>query len=261
MIAAFSSVSLRRVLPIIALGVLSVVVLALGWDRELSFETFARHYDSLQGFVLRHEGSAWVAFIGVYAAAVGLSLPVGAYLTVIGGVLFGTVLGGAASVLGASIGAICIFLLARWALNSGLGAWLTRRTGPTGRRIAQDFRADAFSYLLFLRLVPVFPFWLVNLVAALCGVGLRVFAAATFIGIMPAAFVFAFVGSGLNSAVMAQSTAYQACLASGTRGCRLTFRPDAAFTPDLIAALVALGVLALVPAIVRRWRAHAAQQQ
>jgi uncharacterized membrane protein YdjX (TVP38/TMEM64 family) len=159
-------------------------------------------------------------------------------------------------VLGASIGAICIFLLARWALNSGLGDWLRRRAGPTGQKIAEGFRADAFSYLLFLRLVPVFPFWLVNLVPAIAGVGLAPFAAATFIGIMPAAFAFAFVGSGLNSAIVAQSAAYQACLASGGSGCRLMFRPEAAFTPELVGALVALGVLALLPAAIRRWRAR-----
>ena len=104
--------------------------------------------------------------------------------------------------------------------------------------------------------MPIFPFWLVNLVPALCGVGLTPFAAATFIGIMPAAFVFAFVGSGLNSAVVAQTAAYQACLASGASNCRLTFRAEAAFTPELIGALIALGVLALVPVAVRRWRAH-----
>jgi uncharacterized membrane protein YdjX (TVP38/TMEM64 family) len=256
MTAPLSKASLQRLLPIVAVVVLSIAVVAAGWHREVSFETLARHYDSLREFVLRHEASAVAAFVALYAAAVALSLPVGVYLTVIGGVLFGTVVGGAAAVLGASIGAICIFLLARWALNSGLGDWLTRRAGATGRRIAQGFRADALSYLLFLRLVPVFPFWLVNLVPALCGVGLLPFAAATFIGIMPAAFAFAFVGSGLNSAIMAQSAAYQACLASGSGGCRLAFRFDAAFTPELIGALVMLGVLALVPPAMRRWRAH-----
>ncbi len=256
MTAALSNASLRRLLPIVAVGALSIAVVAAGWHRELSFETLARHYNSLRDIVLRHEAGAFAAFVGLYAAAVALSLPVSVYLTIIGGILFGTVVGGAAAVLGASIGAICIFLLARWALNSGLGEWLMQRAGPRGRRIAQGFRADAFSYLLFLRLVPIFPFWLVNLVPALCGVGLGTFAAATFIGIMPAAFVFAFVGSGLNSAVVAQSAVYQACLASGDTHCRLTFRAGAVFTPELVAALVALGVLALVPAAVRRWRAH-----
>jgi uncharacterized membrane protein YdjX (TVP38/TMEM64 family) len=112
---------------------------------------------------------------------------------------------------------------------------------------------------LFLRLVPVFPFWLVNLVPALAGVRLAPFAAATVIGIMPATFAFAFVGSGLDSAIVAQKAAYESCLAAGHAGCRLAFHAGDAFTPQLITALVALGVLALAPVAVKRikaWRKH-----
>src|SRR5207247_1482970 len=98
----------------------------------------------------------------------------------------------------------------------------------------QGFREDAFSYLLFLRLMPIFPFWLVNLVAAIAGLPLATFATATVIGIMPATFAFAFVGSGLESLVVAKESAHRSW--------------------KLIAALVVLGLLALVPLAVKRWK-------
>jgi uncharacterized membrane protein YdjX (TVP38/TMEM64 family) len=243
---------LRRLAPLIAIGCLSLLVVAMGWERQISFETLARHHDVLRNFIAGHQASALAGYIALYIAVVGLSLPVGAYLTVIGGILFGAVLGGLAAVVGASIGAILIFSIAK----SAFGEHLVRRAGRAAEKIAQGFREDAFSYLLFLRLVPLFPFWLVNLVPALAGVRLAPFAAATVLGIMPATFVFAFVGSGLASALVAQEQAYGSCLAAGRTDCRLMFRAADALTPQLIAALVALGVLALVPVVVKRWRKY-----
>jgi len=189
----------------------------------------------------------------LYVTAAALSIPVGFYLTVIGGILFGTVLGGAAALVGATTGAICIFLIAR----SAIGEYLVRRAGPLAGKLAQGFRADAFSYLLFLRLVPIVPFWMVNLVAALCGVRFATFAAATALGIIPATFIFAFLGAGLDSVITAQQDAYRACVAAGRPDCRLQFHLHAAITPELIAALVALSVLALVPVIVKHLRGRA----
>src|SRR5262249_9026652 len=134
---------------------------------------------------------------------------------------------------------------------------LVGRADPLAASSGGGSRADAFSYLLFLRVVPIFPFWLVNLVAALVGVGPTGFAAATALGIIPATFVFAFVGAGLDSVIAAQQATYRACQAAGHSDCRLAFHMDAALTPQLIAALVALGVLALVPVAVKRFKARA----
>ena len=169
---------------------------------------------SCEDFIARNAAAAVAGYVALYIAVVALSLPGGAVLTITGGVLFGVVIGGAAALVGATIGAICIFLIAR----SAVGEHLVRRAGPLAERLAEGFRADAFSYLLFLRLVPLFPFWLVNLVPALCGVRLATFAAATAIGIIPATFAFAFVGAGLDSVIAAQEAAYRACLAAGASG-------------------------------------------
>jgi uncharacterized membrane protein YdjX (TVP38/TMEM64 family) len=244
--------SRRRFVPLIVVAVLSLAIVAMGWHRQLSLESLARHHEWLQRYIGAHEVRALAAYVGLYIAAVALSLPVGAYCSMIGGILFGVIRGGAGAVVGATLGAICVFLIAR----SAFGEHLVRRAGPTAERIAKGFRADAFSYLLFLRLVPVFPFWLVNLVAALAGVRLLHFAAATALGIIPATFAFAFVGSGLESAIVAQERAYHACVAGGGSNCRFAFHADAVLTPQLMAALAALAVLALVPVIVKRWNAR-----
>ncbi len=250
--AGSSKFPLRRLVPLIVIAVASAVVIAMGWHRQLSFETLARHDDALRDFIATHEMSAVAAYMVLYIAAVALSIPVGVFLTVTGGVLFGALLGGVAAVVSATIGAICIFLIAR----SAIGEYLVRRAGPVAERLAEGFRADAFSYLLFLRLVPIFPFWMVNLVPALAGVRLATFAAATALGVIPATFVFAFVGAGLDSMIAAQQAAYRSCLAAARSDCRLEFHVNAALTPELIGALTALGVLALVPVLVKRLRAR-----
>jgi uncharacterized membrane protein YdjX (TVP38/TMEM64 family) len=250
--AGHSKFPLRRLVPLIIVIAASAAVFAMGWQRQLSFEWLVRHHEALRAFIAAHEVSALVAYVALYIAAAALSIPVGVFLTMTAGILFGAVLGGAASVVGATIGAICIFLIAK----SAVGDYLVRRAGPLAQKLAQGFRADAFSYLLFLRLVPIFPFWIVNLVPALVGVKLATFAAATALGVIPATFVFAFVGQGLDSVIAAQQAAYQSCLAAARPDCRLVFHINTALTPELLAALAALGVLALVPVLVRRLRAR-----
>jgi uncharacterized membrane protein YdjX (TVP38/TMEM64 family) len=239
-----------RLWPLVLLMLASGIVLVMGWHRHLSFETLARHHEDLQGYIAAHRGAALAAYVALYIVVVALSVPVGVYFTVIGGILFGAVLGGAAALVGASIGAVCIFLLAR----SAIGEHLVRRAGPLAQKLARGFRDDAFSYLLFLRLVPIFPFWLVNLVPALSGVRLATFAAATALGIIPATLAFAFIGAGLDSVIAAHHVAHRSCLAAGRADCRLEFHVDAAITPELLAAFAVLGVFALVPVVVKRLR-------
>jgi uncharacterized membrane protein YdjX (TVP38/TMEM64 family) len=242
--------SRRRLVPLVVVAVLSGVVIGMGWHRQLSFETLVRHHEALSDFIAAHEASAVAGYVTLYIAAVALSIPVGFFLTMIGGILFGAVLGGVAALFGATIGAILIFLIAK----SAVGEHLMRRAGSLAQKLTLGFRADAFSYLLFLRLVPIFPFWLVNLVPALAGVRLATFAAATALGIIPMTFAVAFVGAGLDSVIAAQQAAYHSCLATGRDDCRLTFHMNAAVTPELLTALAALGVLALIPVVVKYWR-------
>ena len=164
-----------------------------------------------------------------------------------GGFLFGPVIGTIAALVGALAGGTVIFLIAR----SACGEWLTRRAGPFAAKLAEGFRADAFSYLMFLRLVP-FPFWLINLAPALFNVRLSTFVAATAIGILPASLTFAVFGAGLDSVIAAQEGQYNACLAAGRADCKIDFDLSQVLTPTLLLALGAFALLALVPAFARR---------
>lgn len=241
-----------RLAPLVVIILISAAVWAMGWHRFLSFESFAHRHAVLRDFIDRDILIAVAAYVALYIVVVALSVPGGLFLTVTGGILFGAMLGGAAALVGATIGAICIFLIAK----SALGEHLMRRAGPVAAKLADGFRQDAFSYLLFLRLVPIFPFWLVNLVPAVCGVSLATFVAASVLGMIPATFAFAFVGAGLDSVVAAQEAAYQTCVTAGRTDCRLDFHLRTAITPEIMAALAALGVLALIPVVVKRLRAR-----
>jgi uncharacterized membrane protein YdjX (TVP38/TMEM64 family) len=241
---------LRRLIPVGAVVLAMAVVYATGWHHSLSLETLVRHRAVIDDFIDTHALTAVAAFVLIYIVTVALSIPGAILLTVSGGILFGWRVGGLAALVGATVGATVIFEIARTAC----GGALVRRAGPRAMKIAEGFRAHAFSYLLFVRLVPVFPFWLVNLAAALVGVRLRTFLAATLIGIIPGTFAYAMVGAGLDSVIAAQETAFRACIAAGRADCRLNFDPSAAITPELIAALVALGLVSLVPILIKRFK-------
>jgi uncharacterized membrane protein YdjX (TVP38/TMEM64 family) len=223
------------------------VVYGLGLHRDISFETLIRNRVTIDRFIVEHGGLAVTGYVALYVAVVSLSLPGGAILTMAGGFLFGALLGGIAATLGALAGATIIFLIAR----SAAGEFLTRRAGPFAARLARGFQANAFSYLLFLRLVPI-PFWLVNLAPALFGVRLSTYVVATAIGIIPATAIFAVFGAELGGVVAIQEAQYKACLAAAQNNCSLSFDPSQVLTPSLLGALAALGVLALVPVLIRR---------
>ena len=241
---------LRR---LVAFGLLVTLVGLVYWSgvyQQLSPETLVRNRADIVGFIAGHRLPALALYVALYIAVIAMSVPVAMFMTIAGGFLFGTLVGGLATIFGATTGAALVFLIAR----STLGEALLRRAGPIAARFAAGFRADAFSYLLFLRLVPV-PFWLVNLAPAFAGVRLSTFVAATAIGIVPATFTFAFFGAGLDSVIAAQAEAYKACFAAGRDDCHVDLDLSQVLTPTLLAALVALGCLALVPILARRfWR-------
>jgi uncharacterized membrane protein YdjX (TVP38/TMEM64 family) len=246
---------LGRLVPLGVVLALMAFAVAMGWHRQLSLETLARHRSAIEALVSAHWVVAIFAFIAVYAAAVALSFPGAALLTIGGGMLFGTLAGGLSAVAAATIGATAIFLITKFACGCVAGCGWVRRAGPLGEKLAAGFRKNAFWYLVFLRLVPLFPFWLVNLVPAPAGVGLVPFIAATALGIIPATFAYAFFGAGLNSAIAAQDAVYEACVAAREEGCHFDFNLQAAATPELIGGLVILGLIALIPPAVKRYGA------
>jgi uncharacterized membrane protein YdjX (TVP38/TMEM64 family) len=154
-------------------------------------------------------------------------------MTLAGGFLFGLWLGTLYSLIGATVGAVGVFLAAR----AGL-AGMSARAGHRVRRLEAGFREDAFNYLIVLRLIPIFPFWLVNLVAGATGMALPAYVAATFFGMIPGTFVYAGLGNGMG-----------ALIADGQP-------PDLniLFRPIVLLPIIGLAALALLPVLYKRWR-------
>jgi uncharacterized membrane protein YdjX (TVP38/TMEM64 family) len=230
---------------------LMAVGYVLGLHEYLTLEAIAENRASLEAFTRENWPLALALFMAVYVAAVALSIPGASVLTVAGGLLFGWVVTGTVVIFSATLGATLFFLVVRTALGAGL----VSKTNPKLAAIRDGFVRDAFNYLLFLRLVPAFPFWLVNLAAAVSGMRLRIFVAATAIGIIPATFAFAYVGEGLDSVLDAQMQIHSACVAEkGESACPFALSLSSLVTTELLIAFAALGLLALVPVALRRWR-------
>jgi uncharacterized membrane protein YdjX (TVP38/TMEM64 family) len=249
--------AMLRLLPLVVIVGVAGLVIAAGGHRHLSLETLLRYRVDIDTFVAMHRAVAIIALIALYTAAVAFSIPAAAGLTICGGLIFGGLTGAIAAITAATLGATIVFLIAKAAMrgvapgDAGTLAAATWRSGRTAERFAAGFHKDAFWYLVSLRLMPVFPFWLINLASAPCGIPLRTFVAATAIGIIPANFAYAFFGAGLDSSIAAQASAYRACLATLQTNCHLDFDLMATVTPQLIAGLIAFGLIAVIPPVVR----------
>ena len=225
-----NGISARRLVPLGLLVAAGIAFIAIGGRQYLTFAALAENRDWLCDLVQRWGLVSGFLYIAAYAGLVALSVPGAAVLTIAGGFLFGTWLGTLCAVLGATLGATGIFLATR----AGLGG-LARRAGPLVGKLEAGFRADAFNYLLVLRLVFIVPFWLVNLVPALVGVRLSTFIVATFLGIIPGTFVYASFGNGLGNLV-------------GEPGLGVLLKLS------VIGPIIGLVILALVPVGYKRWR-------
>ena len=248
---------LKRLWPLVLLGCAIALVFAMGWQRYLTLAELAARRDALRLAIAEQPLLSLLAYVGIYAGCVALSLPGGAVLTLAGGFLFGWLVGGIAAIVAATIGAVLVFLIAKTALGEPLAA----RAGPWVDRLRKGFQEDAFSYLLFLRLVPIFPFWLVNLAPGLLGVGLGTYMLATAIGIVPGTFAYSIAGRGLDSLIEAQQAVHQSCLAKmgsdAQNSCPFVLEPQALLTPGLLAGFVALGLVALLPIALKRLKRRA----
>jgi uncharacterized membrane protein YdjX (TVP38/TMEM64 family) len=166
---------------------------ALGLDRYASFNALREHREALRTWVQTSGLLAVLAYMAVYAISVAFSLPGATVLSVAGGFLFGTVWGMVYIVISATLGATVLFYIAKTTLGDPL------RAGPWLQKMQAGFQHNALSYLLVLRLVPLFPFFVVNLVPAFLGVSLPTYVLGTFVGIIPGAFIYSTVCAGLGS--------------------------------------------------------------
>lgn len=215
---------------IIALGVAAFYF--FGLDKYVTFSALKEHRHTLLAFVQENLLTAVVLYMVIYVVMVALSLPGGAPMTITGGFLFGAMLGAVQVLFAATLGATLLFLTARLALGDAL----KEKAGPWMKKLEGGFKENALSYLLVLRLVPLFPFFVVNLVPAFLNVRARVYIIGTFFGIMPGTFVFTSIGSGIGSVFDAGEA----------------FSPRGILTTEVIIALIGLSVLALAPVIYKQ---------
>jgi len=227
----------KRIVPVAVLLVVLAVFFASGAHHHTNFETLKENYLDLQGFVESNFLVAALLFVLAYTVSSAASLPVASLLTLLGGFLFGWLLGTVFSVVGATIGATILFTVA----HTSFGDALRDKVKPYVGRMEAGFHKNAFSYLLFLRLMPAFPFFVVNLVPAFLGVKTRLFIVTTFIGIIPGSAIYNFIGSGLGDN-----------LASGEE-----FSLETAINQEIIIGLAGLAIIALAPIIWRKFKGGA----
>lgn len=214
--------------PLLALIVLSAITAGLVWGGHFDFDALKSHRQQLLDYTHQHYKTVLVVVLVVYTLATAVSFPMGIVMTFAVGFLFGRWVGTAIVVFAASVGATLAFLSARYLFADVV----RRRMGPRLKRMSRGFEEDAFNYILFTRLVPVFPFWLMNLVPAFTPVSARTFFVATLIGILPGTFVFANVGESLA---------------------RIDSPRDLVGTQTLL-ALALLGAMSLVPIVIKKLR-------
>ena len=210
---------------LLAVGIGAFFYFNLG--QYLSLDALKANRDNLLSYTEANFGPAVGIFILLYIIQTGFSLPGGAIMTLAGGFLFGSMLGTLFVNIGATAGATLAFLVARYLLRDWVESKFGDRLGP----IQAGFAQNAFSYLMTLRLIPAFPFFLVNLVSGLTRVNLGTYVTATSLGIIPGSFVFAFAGRQLGTINSLGEIA----------------------SPPVLMAFTLLGLLAIMPIIYRKF--------
>jgi len=233
----------------------SVLILAVAiWTlaRIVRIDALFEHYGAITDYVRAHFGPAIALYIAIYIVVVVFSIPVALALSLIGGALFGGLAAGLAIVFAATLGAVLVFLAARGLFH----AYFVRKTEAWLGGIRQEFHADAASYLLILRLTPIFPFAAVNLAAALLGARLGTYFWTTLVGIVPGTLAYSFVGAGLNGVLESEARRLAECRARGASPCVASFDPSAFVSRDIALALGGLAVLVLLSMLARRHRSR-----
>ena len=227
---------IKRFVPIAILMVGLAMALYFDIHKLLSFDVIGDNYSILKGYIDNQYILSLLLFSLVYILTVALSIPGASILSLLFGALLGTFIAGILIVVSATIGATIIFLAAKYAFHDSL----KKRAGPWLTKMQTGFNKNAFSYMMFLRLVPAFPFFVVNVVPAFLGVSLPVYIITTFIGIIPGTFVYASIGSGIGYIIEQGRTPNLSVLSS----------------PEVLLPLAALGFLALIPVAYKKIRGN-----
>jgi uncharacterized membrane protein YdjX (TVP38/TMEM64 family) len=221
-----------RLLPIIGLVASFLAFFWLGLDRYLSLQALKENKELLGQWRDEHYLMSVLLFVCSYSVLISISVPVGIWMTLAGGFMFGTLAGGFFSLAGATLGAAVIFYIARYTLADELRI----KCEKAMVKMEAGFEENQLSYMLVLRLVPLFPFWLVNLVPAFLNVSPNAYVIGTMLGMIPGALVYASVGNGLGSV-----------FENGTE-----LNIGIIFSPSIFFPVVGLAALALIPVIYKK---------
>lgn len=203
----------------------------------LSFQTLAENREALIAFRDSHYAATVAGFVLIYAVSVAFSLPGATIITLTGGFLFSTFPGALFNITGATIGAAGIFLAARWGMGERLAARMDASEGRI-HRIKQGIDANQWEMLFLIRLVPIVPFFVANLLPALIGVRLDRFVITTFLGIIPGAIVYTSVGAGLGEVFARGETPNLGII----------------FEPHILLPILGLAALAALPILIKAIR-------
>ncbi len=225
-----------RLFLLLIIASLLLAVYYFGFSEHLALSQLRQNYRDLKQLAEAHPAGAAALYILLYTLVVTLSIPGAIYVTLLGGFMFPQPFSTIYAIVGATIGAVIIYSIVRFLFGTSPWKGVNRYVD----QMEANFKEDAVSYLLFLRLVPLFPFWLVNIAPACVGVSIFTFTWTTIIGIAPATFVYTQVGSGLGF-----------ILESGE-----TFSARDIMSVNVIITLVGLGILAILPVIFKKFKKH-----
>ncbi len=230
-----SSISLKKILILLVFIGGLVAFFVLEGDRYLNFSTIKANRDRLFAYTQDHYWEILIGAAALYTVSTALSLPVATILSLTIGFLFGLWVGTVLILFSATLGATLVFLAARYVFAEAA----SRRIGGVAKKLISEFHQNDFNYLLFLRLVPLFPFWLINLATAFTPIKVHTYVLATLIGIIPGAFVFTNLGRSLGQIES----------------------PEHLLSFKTISAFILLGIFALIPIFIKKFRSNRKEKE
>jgi uncharacterized membrane protein YdjX (TVP38/TMEM64 family) len=186
---------MQKYIPLLLLFLGLVAAYFFGLHEYFNLESLKVHRQTLKTLVAQHWAMASFLFILTYLALTAAAIPIDAFMCLTSGFLFSQPFSTLYILIASLTGGILLFLAARTAF----GDLLKRKAGPRLQKMEANFQKNAAAYLIFLRLIPIMPSWLINLTPALFGVPLKTFTWASIIGILPGAYVFSQAGTGLGT--------------------------------------------------------------
>lgn len=226
----------RRLWPLSLLFLLLFIFYYFKISQFINFSNLQLHHQQLISWTQDHYLYSVVMFMSTYIFCVAALFPVALVLTLAGGLLFGPFWGPVYVVISATIGSVLVFFIVKYALSD----WVAQRTTVWINKTRIGFKNNAFSYLLILRLMPLFPFWVVNIVPALLGIEVKTFILATFFGIIPLSIIYSSIGNSLNH-----------ILRTGQK-----LDSTIIFSPEIVLPLSGLILLAFLPLVYKKIKGH-----